>query len=97
VNTTIPPNIQSSVFEVLAEASVSEKHATLVARVCEEEVQRKPEILQWCGSPDDDPVDFGKLVVAVYLEDDLASRADLNSPHVSELRTATYGVYDRWR
>jgi len=93
----IPTNLETGVYEVLLDASVSEKHATLVASVCAAEVRRKSEILDWCLDDDLLRIDFGKVVVAVYLENELDSRSELNSPQISELRSATYGVYDRWR
>jgi len=93
----IPNHLEAAVYEVLLDASVSEKHATLVANVCTSEVQRKPEVLEWCVAADRRSTDFGKVVVAVYLENELHSRPELNSPQINELRTAAYGLYDRWR
>ena len=93
----IPDHLEAAVYEVLLDASVSEKHATLVASVCINEIQRKPEVLEWCLDPDGQNTDFGKVVVAVYLENELHSRRTLNSPQINELRTAAYGLYDRWR
>jgi hypothetical protein len=97
MSAAVPDHLEATLYEGLLAASVSEKHATLVARVCVEEVERKSKILDWCLGSDLKSLDFGKVVVAVYLEDDLDSRSELNSPQISELRTAAYGVYDRWR